>query len=164
MEKDRGYYSLGILADQGAPWLARPQPNSLAQLNDLWGSPCYQAWPERVQSVRGAWPVHTGVWSLWPNAILGAVISCSSTTEVWNHWQEDGVGSSAITLLHQNLHEQDRKGDLTEAAVSPVVTLDIGKESNVEGVRDGVLLLHKQEEDITNQCRHLVGNEQHGGE
>jgi hypothetical protein len=28
MEKDRGYYSLGILADQGAPWLARPQPNS----------------------------------------------------------------------------------------------------------------------------------------
>jgi hypothetical protein len=34
----------------------------------------------------------------------------------------------------------------------------------VRKVGDGVLLLHKQGEAIRNQCRHLVGDEWHGGE
>jgi hypothetical protein len=33
----------------------------------------------------------------------------------------------------------------------------------VKGVRDDVLLLQKQEEDIRNQCGHLVGDERDGG-
>jgi hypothetical protein len=36
------------------------------------------------------------------------------------------------------------------------------KETTVKVVGDGVLLLHKQEEDIRNYCRHLVNNEWHG--
>jgi gas vesicle protein len=53
--------------------------------------------------------------------------------------------------LHQNLYEQAEKGILTGAAVGSVVVLSVRKESGIEGVRNGVLLLHKQEEDIKNQ-------------
>jgi hypothetical protein len=45
--------------------------------------------------------------------------------ETWNHWQKDGLGSSAITPLHQNLHKQAGKRVLTRTVVGSAVVLGI---------------------------------------
>jgi hypothetical protein len=69
-----------------------------------------------------------------------------------------------IAPLHWNLHKLAGTGVLTGAELS---SAELGGERNgngVEGVGDGVMLLHKQEGDMRKRFGHQVGDEQHGGE
>jgi hypothetical protein len=63
---------------------------------------------------------------------------------------EIGLDSSAIAPLHQNLHKQVGKRVLTRTAVGSVVVLSIEEGNGSKRVGGGIVLLHKQEEDIRN--------------
>jgi predicted RecA/RadA family phage recombinase len=66
--------------------------------------------------------------------------------------------------LHWNLELDGGKSVLTGVEFGSVVALDVKEGNNVDRVRDGVLLLHKQEGDVRKRLGHLVSDEQHGRE
>jgi hypothetical protein len=68
---------------------------------------------------------YTDARSPRPDARLGATLVDLSAMEMWNHWQKDGLGSSAITLLHRNLHKQAGKRVLTGTTLGSVLALSI---------------------------------------
>jgi hypothetical protein len=73
-------------------------------------SPCHRARLEHAQSMRIALPVRIGTRSRWPGARLGRLLSGLSVAEQRNQHWENGLGGSAITLLHRNLLKMARKG------------------------------------------------------
>jgi hypothetical protein len=98
-------------------------------------------------------PVRTGTRSPRTNARHGAVLTGSLAMEMWNHWHENGLGSSVFALLHRNPLELAKKGVLIGVGLGSVETRrQRGRKwcAVDGGVGDEVLLLHRQEQDIRN--------------
>jgi hypothetical protein len=71
-----------------------------------------------------------------------------------NRWWENDPWHSANTPLHRNIQGDGGNGVLTGEELGSVVALGVKEGNDIEGVRDGVLLLHTQEGDVRKQLGH----------
>jgi hypothetical protein len=77
--------------------------------------------------------------------------------------RENDPWHSANAPLHWDLKGDGSNGVLSRFELSSVLALDVEEGNGVEGVGDGVLLLHTQEGDVRKRHGHWVSDAQHGG-